>query len=251
MLLISSILFDEFGGIILINVFELFTTKCIWTPEGVKCQSHEEAQLVNKFMRQCIYDSKLYVTKAIGYRVIGDINKSTISVNISRSKRLGDSYVEMSTLLEDKIFTDVKAVDRESVILPLHLGLNTLDTDCQFVVNREPIEVLWTKPLVGRALQGPVKIDVLITTAQGHRDMRRNSKTMSDNYFPMNSYHTVIDYVRVEPTPAGNLVKLHYDFGMTPEVLQRMFVFYVSKHRIWDENFIPEPLRDLYNTQCK
>lgn len=234
------------------NMFDVLEG-CAWESDCIVCKDYATALTVNKFIKHLVYDSKLSVIKATGFRIVGYVNKSTVSVNISRSKNLGDSFVEISRLLSDKVFPTESVNNREFMTLTLEKGYNNLDDGMLFGYGTKRVPVFYEEPYVGRALQGQVKIDIAVREDSGYSDMSYNSSKLPKNtYFPMNTYFTLVNYVRVVP-PArnSNQVRINLCNGMTMAYLRERVMAYVVNKPEWNEDYILPSLRDLYNMSCK
>lgn len=69
----------------------------------------------------------------------------------------------------------------------------------------------------------PMSIKFIVRKAAGYHSMAENAAVIgSDIYFPLNTVHTLVDYVRVLPL-TGNSIEVRYYNGMTPELFRSIW----------------------------
>lgn len=99
----------------------------------------------------------------------------------------------------------------------------------QFLFSQKNIPVLCTQDYILTAVN-EVKAEFVLSTATGYQDanvnfaklMQSKAVVSKTRYFPLFSYHNIVDFVRVRP-PEGRTIRLHYMHGMTDEYLLEMF----------------------------
>lgn len=175
----------------------------------IQCSTEDEALRMFRFLHEAIKDNKLYVTKVIGFRISETGASNKIKTYIARNINMSDSYTEIMRNLQDKLFfTKESHVD-----VQLALGENTM-TNTKFMKNRVSMSVLASNPYIARTSRKGVKLTLFLTTYNGFSSMEDNSKIVGEKYFPMYTYFSINDYVRIlPPIPGDTTVRIRYYNG--------------------------------------
>ena len=180
--------------------------------------NEEEKYLLYQFVLQAILDAHLPVAKAIGF----SLNASKKLYKQSAIKRCSlclENMVEIASNLDDKIFLNVQ---NNRVISGEITGKLTADMKV-FTSNTKPVDILYIEPDIMTTIK-PLSIDIYVDVDCGYNQMSINSlKIGKNNFFPMNTYHTVMDYVRVLPYNGEIRYKLLN--GMKPDMLKTLFIY--------------------------
>lgn len=195
----------------------------VWGTSGL---SHPDPKLVYdvyQFIRELILDSHLYMTKVIGFYVKNRTMRSKSGTYIARNVQIGESYAEMAVKLTDKLFVSVSGND-------LNIGMEcgvVRAADCKTALGNG--KLFYTNDEICRVINGECILCLKLQTNCGYRDMRQNSAELPSEYFPMNTYFNIYDYVRVLPMLDGDThIRLKFCNGMDVETLKLLLVQYCN-----------------------
>ena len=183
--------------------------------------SEEDKKQLFRFVHRAILDAHLPVMKAKGFA----LNTSKKLYSQSATKRCSyclENMVEIASNLDDKIFFNVT---NKHVISDQITGVVSADMSI-FTSNEKPAEIMYVYKDIMTTIK-PLGIDIYVDTDTGYKTMQENSACIGKSkYFPINSYHTIVDYVKVLPYNGEVRYRLHN--GMTPERLRNMFLNYLT-----------------------
>lgn len=213
-------------------IYEKLLHGCIWQGNTILLSSEKEAKIMHKFLREAILDSHLYVTKAIGFAISAAEMRSQHDTYISRHNQMGDSYVEMMTNLQDKVFLNVKETELSMLLQPGACCVQNGTINCV----HNTVKTLATSPYICRNLSKECILKLRLSTSCGYRDLAGNSKLLDEEYFPMYTYFNIADYVRVLPRQEGfNQIYLRFYHGFTVDdfrtILQNNYDLY-TQHNV-------------------
>lgn len=208
-------------------VVDTVLKECIWTPYGVQCNDDTQYKILLTFLRELILDRHLYINKAIGFRIHSTISLRRLNaLEISRHENIGESYVEMSLFIQDKIFLDNK--EKEFSVVVQHGDgsiLNSTVIGCQSSL---PVSTLYQDPHICTVLKGNCTVFIATSYNCGYTKVERNSRFLTPEYMPVYTDYSVQDYVRVlPPMPTdNNVVQLRYFNGMNENVFRNLLTDY-------------------------
>lgn len=181
----------------------------------------EDKRMLYRFMQQAILDAHLPVMKATGF----SLNTPRKLYKQSATKRCSyclENMIEIASNLDDKIFF---GVSNNHVISDQITGIVSADMDV-FTSNTAAVKMLYLNKDIMTTIK-PLSIDIYVDMDTGYKTMKDNSDRMGKSkYFPMNSYHTITDYVRV--LPFNGEVRYRLVNGMTLDILREMFLTYYT-----------------------
>lgn len=219
------------------NLLEDFT----WGQSGLSTSDPQKAFTMFQFIRQLIMDSHLYVTKIIGFSVTNRTMRSHTGTYIARNVQLGESYAEMMVKLSDKLIINT---NENELVFDVKKGV----IKASELPMKDNSKILFVKDDMCRVITGTCVLNFRLQTDCGYRDMQQNSNELPSQYFPMNTYFNIMDYVRVLPMMYGSTeIKLRLCNGMSMDILKMMIARYkgllesqyVSEEELqWAQSFV-------------
>lgn len=169
-------------------------------------------------LRRAILDGEIPITLPIGFSLNSPRNLTLLSA-IDRNRCCQESVLTIATNVSGLFFTgkvgDIVDIEEQSGVLTTHnvtwrsLGVH----ECA---------VLGSDRYMFTAT-APMSIRFYMHKATGFCSMARNAAVLQDsNCFPLNSVHSLVDYVRVLPL-TGDCIEVRYLNGMTAELFQRIW----------------------------
>lgn len=217
-------------------ILETLIKDVAWSEKGIHCNDNEVGKKVYDFLYELILDSHLYVTKPIGFYIENSTSYSKTGTYIARNSQVGESYPELMTNLQDKVFLHSTAP-----VVKADMSCGKMTTD----IFGE--DVLCVSNYVCRVLDGNCRIVVKLATDCGYKTLKETSKQLDSKFFPMNTYFNINDFVRVIPTVGDyRNVELRYYYGMSYKTLQEMLHRYLGmlnnmnvseEERAWASSF--------------
>lgn len=199
-------------------ILETLIKDVTWSENGIHCNDETVGKKVYDFLYELILDSHLYVTKPIGFYIENSTNYARTGTYIARNAQIGESYPELMTNLQDKVF-----LRSTSPVVKAEMSCGRMTTD---IFNEE---VLCISNYVCRVLDGNCKIVVKLATDCGYKTLKDTSKQLDSKFFPMNTYFNINDYVRIIPqVEQFRDIELRYYHGMTHKMLQEMLQRYMG-----------------------
>lgn len=203
--------------------------QCTFDQLGIKANGIPPMKLF-KFIREAILDRYIYLYKVAGYKLTSTL-KAHYGVDISRSRDMCDSYIEMAVNLSDKLFYDS----------PNKLILAIVTSDCYtvdtvtFKGNATTYHPLYTNPYCCRSVDGkPREVTLYLRYGNSYASMYSNYKYLNDeSFFPCVTDFTLDPFIRVLPRPndtpdSEDLIRLRYYNGMTPEIFKGIMTSWSS-----------------------
>lgn len=171
-------------------------------------------------LRCAILDGEVRVTMPIGFTLNAPRNMHFLSA-IDRNHCCQESVVAIATNIANIIFignigSEISIEEQEGVITTgnatwISKGKNACRPIC-------PDQYMFTAT-------EPMSITFKVNKAAGYHSMADNAETIGSSvFFPLNTVHSLIEYVRVLPL-TKDYIEVSYMKGMTPELFQQ----------IWDE----------------
>lgn len=174
-------------------------------------ESHRE-------LRQIILDGQLPITMPIGFALNSPRNTSFISA-IDRNHCCQESMIAVASNVSNIILVGdmnqtVDIEEKEGAITTGNAVWRSRGRyDCKPI---NPDQYMFTAT-------DPMSIKFIVHKATGYHSMAENAAIIgNDTYFPLNTVHTLIDYVRVLPLE-GDHIEVRYHKGMTPELFRRIW----------------------------
>lgn len=192
-----------------------------------------------KFVQEAIYDSHLPVMKAIAY-YLNNPEKGVSSEQRRFIRRFPGCAEDRMTLVANfskllfPLSDNVKRVRIDQA-----KGAVTMD-NAVFLVSTKPVRVLSTDNQLYTALDS-VSAELCVALGTGYvspdenyEKIRKMNKTTSKTrLFPMFSYHSIVDFVRVIPPKGDGVIHVRYDHGMTGDDLlvlfERLYEYKIDK----------------------
>lgn len=176
-----------------------------------------DIQEAHRLFRTTILDGQVPVRMPIGFTINSYKHPGAYSI-LDRNKSCQEATVAIATNISGIIF-----VGNEDSICVSEEKAGVITTG----------NVLWTSK--GKASCTPVNKDRYLLTAldpvailfhvaenTGFRSMAENSKLIKRGYFPLNTVHSLNDYIRVLPEYSDH-IEVRYFNGMTPELFERIW----------------------------
>jgi hypothetical protein len=205
------------------SILEYIFNNCEFTETGLVTPDDADKQTIHRFLRESILDAHLPVVKAVGF----SLNASSTlhrQVATERCSYCLENMIEISSNLDDLVFLEVY---NTRVTSDFELGEVSLPNSV-LTSNAKPIHVLYTNPHLLTNIK-PLKLEIFVTENTGYKTMKDNSKIMGKNkYFPMNTYHNIISYVKI--LPFNGDIRYRLTNGMTLEALKSLYVNYYAKY---------------------
>lgn len=180
-----------------------------------------------RFILEAIYDGHLPITRIIGYHVTTSNSARTARSSriVERDQNCADDRLTIASNLTNILFVDYT---KPKAHVEEHTGVMRV-SEIEFTYSRKPIPVLTTQDYMLTSLAG-VSMDLTLSTSTGYKDANENyTKIMSSKiavsrtrYFPLFSYHNIIDFVKVLPFTGKDII-LRYEYGMTDAYLTEIF----------------------------
>lgn len=180
-----------------------------------------------KFIQEAIYDGHLPVTRIIGYSIRVDKQKKSARSEriLERDQSCADDRLTIASNLSNVLLMDYVSPRAHT---DSYQGLMTV-SNANFSFSKQPIIALSTKDYIVRSLE-KVCFDMVLSTSTGYRDanenfekiMKSRSVVSKTRYFPMFSYHNIIDFINVLPF-VDNKIEVRYSYGMNDTYLTIMF----------------------------
>lgn len=169
-------------------------------------------------LRKAILDGEIPITMPIGFALNSPRNTSFISA-IDRNHCCQESMIAVASNVSNIILSgDIgDIVDIEEQLGDITTGNAKWRSlgryDCKPI---NPDQHMFTAT-------EPMSIKFIVRKAAGYHSMAENAAIIgNDTYFPLNTVHTLIDYVRVLPLTGGHIEVRYYN-GMTPELFQSIW----------------------------
>lgn len=199
-------------------IVESLIKDMIWTLTEVKCPDNLTGKIIYSFLYELILDSHLYVTKPIGCYIENKTQRNKAGTYIARNIQIGESYAELMTNLQDKVFTDTV----EPVVkFDMKAGI----VDCSSI----PTKVLRVKDYICRITDGECQMQLKLCTGCGEMNLKETSERLDPKFFPMNTYFNIMDYVRILPkVDHFENIQLRFYNGMDIEILKSMLIRYMG-----------------------
>lgn len=178
----------------------------------------DNPELIFCFLHEAILDSHLYLSKAIGFRISVPDTRAKSSTFIARHSEIADSYTEMMSHIQDKIFLTME----QRVAVALVPGVNTLENSF-FKKSRKHIECRYVDSYICRVLRKECTLKLVLALNNGYMDMKQCSAEVGVKYFPLYTYFNLGDFVRVlPPEPGEKAVRVRYYNGFTGEDFRKI-----------------------------
>lgn len=169
-------------------------------------------------LRKAILDGEIPITMPIGFALNSPRNTSFISA-IDRNHCCQESMIAVASNVSNIILSGDMGdiVDIEEQLGDITTGNAKWRSlgryDCKPI---NPDQHMFTAT-------EPMSIKFIVRKAAGYHSMAENAAIIgNDTYFPLNTVHTLIDYVRVLPLTGGHIEVRYYN-GMTPELFQSIW----------------------------
>lgn len=221
-------------------IVDVVLEESTWSSNTIACADVDKLNMCYEFMRQLILDSHLYVTKVIGFGIKNKTKRNHTGTYIARNVQIGESHVELARKLSDKLICNSNTQE-----ISVTAGCGILTSEEVKVATGE--EILYTSDEICHVVSGNVVLMIKLQNNCGYRDMKQNSNLMSSEYFPMNAYFNINDYVRVLPSIYGDTsFSMRYYNGFTSKHLTDLLVKYsymvkqelISKEELqWVQSF--------------
>lgn len=193
--------------------------------------AHVDPWTAYRFVQEAIYDGHLPVTRIIGYHITTSKSAKTARSSriIERDQNCADDRLTIASNLSNIVLIDYAAPKAH---IEEHSGIWNVSA-VDFTYSRKKLNVLTTQDYMLTSLTG-VSLDLALQTNTGYRDANENyerimssrastTATMRTRYFPLFSYHNVMDFVSVLPYDGSGTIVLRYYFGMNDNYLLQMF----------------------------
>lgn len=164
-------------------------------------------------LRKAILDGEIPITMPIGFALNSPRNTSFISA-IDRNHSCQESMIAVASNVSNIILVgDMgEVVDIEEKVGVITTG--NAQWRSKGVYRCRPIN---PEQHMFTATE-PMSVKFFVHKAAGYHSMAENAAVIGDStYFPLNTVHTLIDYVRVLPL-TGDAIEVRYYNGMTPEL---------------------------------
>lgn len=172
----------------------------------------------HSLFRCAILDGEVPITMPIGFSLVTPRSSSFISA-IDRNACCQESVIAVATNVSNILL--VGDMDRV-VDIEEQKGVVTTGNARWRSHGRygcEPVD----KAQYMFTATAPMSIRFVVHKATGYRSMAENAKVINDDtYFPLNTAHTLIDYVRVLPLTSGS-IEVRYINGMTSQMFQAIW----------------------------
>lgn len=169
-------------------------------------------------LRKAILDGEIPITMPIGFALNSPRNTSFISA-IDRNHCCQESMIAVASNVSNIILSGEMGgiVDIEEQVGDITTGNAKWRSlgryDCRPI---NPDQHMFTAT-------EPMSIKFFVHKAAGYHSMAENAAIIgNDTFFPLNTVHTLIDYVRVLPL-TGDKIEVRYYNGMTPELFQAIW----------------------------
>lgn len=169
-------------------------------------------------LRRAILDGDIPVTMPIGFALNSPRNTSFISA-IDRNHCCQESMIAVASNVSNIILIGEMngIVDIEEQVGKITTGNAVWRSmgrhDCRPI---NPEQHMFTAT-------DPMSIKFFVHKAKGYHSMAENATIIgNDTYFPLNTVHTLIDYVRVLPL-TKDCIEVRYYNGMTPELFRSIW----------------------------
>lgn len=199
-------------------IVEALMKDIVWGSSGVTCPDEATGKIIYDFLFEAILDSHIYMTKPIGFSVQNETAHNRLGTYIARNSQIGESYTEMGTNLQDKIFLET-----------LEPIVKVKGTKGVMTCSDIQTPVLFSKNYLCRVLDGSVTLHLKLCTNCGYMTMQNTSKQLDSKFFPMNTYFNLGDYVRVIPkTGSYRDITLRYYNGMDADKFKSILGRYMG-----------------------
>lgn len=210
-----------------------------WSGSSLSNPDPELTYDAYRFIRELILDSHLYVTKVVGFYIKNKSMRSKSGTYIARNVQIGESYAEMMVKLSDKLFISMPETDFN---VNIHEGVVKASDITDLPGSGK---LLYTVDDICRVTTGDCTLCLKLQTNCGYRGMKQNSSELPNDYFPMNTYFNIYDYVRVLPMMYGSTkIPLRLFNGMTLDILKVLITQYHDA--ILSEMISEEELKWVY-----
>ncbi|WP_242823710.1 hypothetical protein [Pseudoflavonifractor capillosus] len=169
-------------------------------------------------MRKAILDGEIPITMPVGFALNSPRNTSFISA-IDRNHCCQESMIAVASNVSNIILVgDVgEVVDIEEQAGEITTGNAVWRSlgrhDCRPI---NPDQHMFTAT-------DPMSIKFIVRKAAGYHSMAENAAFIgNDTYFPLNTVHALVDYIRVLPL-RGDKIEVRYYNGMTPEMFRNIW----------------------------
>ena len=169
-------------------------------------------------LRKAILDGEIPITMPVGFALNSPRNTSFISA-IDRNHCCQESMIAVASNVSNIILVgDVgEVVDIEEQAGEITTGNAVWRSlgrhDCRPI---NPDQHMFTAT-------DPMSIKFFVRKAGGYHSMAENAAFIgNDTYFPLNTVHALVDYIRVLPL-RGDKIEVRYYNGMTPEMFRNIW----------------------------
>ena len=191
-----------------------------WGQTSIHVSDPKKAYIMFQFIRQLIMDSHLYVTKIIGFSVTNRTLRSHSGTYIARNVQIGESYAEMMVKLKDKLIINT---NENELMFDVKKGV----IKASELPMKDSSKILYTNDEMCRVITGTCVLNFRLQTDCGYRDMQQNSNELPNQYFPMNTYFNIMDYVRILPMMYGQTdIQFRFCHGMTMDIFKMLVARY-------------------------
>lgn len=185
------------------------------TKVQVKNQSLESGY---REFREAIMDGKIPVYMPIGFSLNTPKNVSPTSA-IDRNVCCQESMVAIATNVSNLIF--IGNISNKITCQEMDGEITTGNASWRSGGKHECKPINPNQHLLTAI--APMSIEFIMNKGTGYHSMAENSKIIGKTIcFPLNTSHTLIEYVRVLPL-MKNYIEIQYINGMTPETLTQIF----------------------------
>lgn len=205
-----------------------------------------------KFIQEAIYDGHLPVNRIIGfYAATGTAPRSARGARIiERDQNCAEDNFTIAAHLSKVLILDYDA--KSPVIHTSAIKGELTVSNVDWTSSTRKLRVLSSHPYIMRAL-GPAAIDAIFATGTGYvsadenfetiikvlakRSGEKKRKVSRTRYFPIFSYHNIIDFVKVLPFTGE--IRLRYEHGFEDSDLVLLFekLFEKGISDSWSENY--------------
>lgn len=169
-------------------------------------------------LRRVILDGELPITMPVGFALNSPRNTSFISA-IDRNHCCQESMIAVAANVANIILVGdmgniVDIEEQVGVITTGNARWRSMGRyDCRPI---NPDQHMFTAT-------DPMSVKFVVNKATGYRSMAENAAIIgNDTYFPLNTVHTLTDYIRILPT-IEDCIEVRYFYGMTPALFQSIW----------------------------
>lgn len=177
-----------------------------------------DVRSAHALFRETILDGKVPVTMPIGFSIISPQTLS-LTTAVGRNPSCQEATVAIAANVSGIIFVGANDNIVQSDEATGAITTGSATWKCKGTKNCTPI----CKDTYLFTGIRPVSIKFFVHQNAGFHPMSENADIIKKStFFPLNTVHTLIDYVRVLPA-YSNGIEVRYYNGMTPELFQRIW----------------------------